>query len=222
MIDISSVVLVEDHDLSRIGLKTALEQVEGIQVLGEAKNGLKGLTVIEQTQPDVAIIDIGLPDIDGIRLTQLLKKSPLINKTKILILTMHRDEKAILAAFAAGADSYSLKDVSISHLVQVIKATHEGNSWIDPNIAKVILKQVNSPISLSSREKSPNYNSTLTERELEVLKLIVDGCNNALISQKLFITVGTVKTHVSSILSKLSVDDRTQAAVTALRKGLVK
>ena len=222
MIDISSVVLVEDHDLSRIGLKTALEQVEGIQVLGEAKNGLKGLTVIEQTQPDVAIIDIGLPDIDGIRLTQLLKKSPLINKTKILILTMHRDEKAILAAFAAGADSYSLKDVSISHLVQVIKATHEGNSWIDPNIAKVILKQVNSPISLSSREKSPNYNSTLTERELEVLKLIVDGCNNALISQKLFITVGTVKTHVSSILSKLSVNDRTQAAVTALRKGLVK
>jgi DNA-binding NarL/FixJ family response regulator len=222
MIDISSVVLVEDHDLSRIGLKTALEQVEGIEVLGEAKNGLKGLTVIKQTQPDVAIIDIGLPDIDGIRLTQLLKKSPLINKTKILILTMHRDEKAILAAFAAGADSYSLKDVSIPYLVQVIKATHEGNSWIDPNIAKVILKQVNSPISPDSREKSPNYNPTLTERELEVLKLIVDGCNNALISEKLFITVGTVKTHVSSILNKLSVDDRTQAAVTALRKGLVK
>jgi DNA-binding NarL/FixJ family response regulator len=222
MIDISSVVLVEDHDLSRIGLKTALEQVEGIQVLGEAKNGLKGLTVIEQTQPDVAIIDIGLPDIDGIRLTQLLKKSPLINKTKILILTMHRDEKAILAAFAAGADSYSLKDVSISHLVQVIKATHEGNSWIDPNVAKVILKQVNSPIFSGSKEKSPDYNPTLTERELEVLKLIVDGCNNALISEKLFITVGTVKTHVSSILSKLSVNDRTQAAVTAIRKGLVK
>lgn len=241
-----SVVLIEDHDLSRIGLCAALQQVEDIKIVGDAANARQGLQVLKDKKPDVAIVDIGLPDMDGIELTQQLKKSQIEleeSKTKVLILTMHNTEESVMAAFAAGADSYSLKDVSIDSLVQAIRVTHEGNAWIDPGIARVVLKQAKSPvkvpqtvakvgkeISKRTQEIDPvdsEYQQILetyplTERELEVLELIVAGCNNAQIAEKLYITVGTVKTHVCHILNKLCADDRTQAAVRALRAGLVK
>lgn len=244
------VVLVEDHTLSRIGLKAALEQVEMIQVVGDAANARQGLDVLTATQPDVAIVDIGLPDMDGIELTQRLKQAQAGNTnliTKVLILTMHKSEDSVLAAFAAGADSYSLKDVSLETLVQAIQTTHEGNAWIDPAIARVVLQQARSqeatlaPFPPETQapqvEESPNITRVidslnpqeqeivetypLTDREREVLELIVAGCNNAQIAEKLYITVGTVKTHVRNILNKLCADDRTQAAVRALRSGLV-
>ena len=236
------VVLVEDHDLSRIGLKAALQQAEGIEVVGDASSGRQGLHVLISTQPDVAIVDIGLPDIDGIELTQKFKQSQRegdLNPTKILMLTMQKEEDAVLAAFAAGADSYSLKDVSIENLVQAIRLTYEGNAWIDPAIARVVLTQARKsqpapadPAHPPEAETTtigaaaPEFqeiveNYPLTERELEVLELIVSGCSNADIASKLYITVGTVKTHVRNILNKLCADDRTQAAVRALRTGLV-
>lgn len=236
------VVLVEDHDLSRIGLKAALQQAEGIEVVGDASSGRQGLHVLISTQPDVAIVDIGLPDIDGIELTQKFRKSQKENElspTKILMLTMQKEEDAVLAAFAAGADSYSLKDVSIENLVQAIRLTYEGNAWIDPAIARVVLAQARKfqPTVAESAQGSDSETTTigaaapefqeivenypLTERELEVLELIVSGCSNADIASKLYITVGTVKTHVRNILNKLCADDRTQAAVRALRTGLV-
>lgn len=242
-----SVVLIEDHDLSRIGLCAALKQYEDVEVIDNAANGKDGLSKIKTHQPDVALIDIGLPDIDGIEVTQQLKAYQTDNpdfETKILMLTMHDSEDSVMAAFAAGADSYSLKDVSMDNLVQAIRNTHDGNAWIDPAIARIVLKQAQSSKNLtasanSSASSTPENETQsitavaeeyqqlietypLTERELEVLELIVAGCSNAEISEKLYITVGTVKTHVCHILNKLCADDRTQAAVRALRAGLVK
>ncbi|MGB5967447.1 MAG: response regulator transcription factor [Spirulinaceae cyanobacterium] len=235
------VVVIEDHNLSRVGLCAALRQNEGIEVVGDAANASEGLQILEATQPDVAIIDIGLPDRDGIELTQQLKQAQgglKEAKTKVLILTMHKNEDSVLAAFAAGADSYSIKDISVENLIQAIELTNEGNSWIDPTIARVVLKQarhnrpgtnvvVNGEDSQRIKGIEPEYEQVLetyplTNRELEILELIVAGCSNAQIAEKLFITVGTVKTHVRNILSKLCADDRTQAAVRALRSGLVR
>ena len=245
-----NVVLIEDHDLSRIGLCAALKQYQDIEIVDNAANGNDGLKKIKTHQPDVALVDIGLPDIDGIEVTQKLKSYQLENPgfdTKILMLTMHDSEDSVIAAFAAGADSYSLKDVSMDNLVRAIRNTHEGNAWIDPAIARIVLKQAQNSKAVAAASMSDvpataqldkedtqaitavagEYQQLietypLTDRELEVLELIVAGCSNAEIAKKLYITVGTVKTHVCHILNKLCADDRTQAAVRALRAGLVK
>lgn len=233
-----SVILVEDHDLTRIGLRTTLNQQEGIEVIGEAREGNSGLKLLQSLRPDVAIVDVGLPGISGIELTQRFKQLQREDDsltTKILIMTMQDSEDTVLAAFAAGADSYCMKDTGAEQLIDSLRTTAKGNAWIDPAIAQFILEQnrnVDTETdavesvpkvqirSLSSDDSS--YMSTkLTERELDVLQLIVQGCSNEQIGAKLFITVGTVKTHVRNILNKLSVDDRTQAAVRALRSGLV-
>jgi DNA-binding NarL/FixJ family response regulator len=230
------VVLIEDHDLTRVGLRTALQYQDGIRVVGEAGNATQGLQILESTQPDVAIVDIGLPDMDGIELTRKFREAQAQHEesqTKVLILTMHDSEDAVLAAFAAGADSYCMKDISVERLSEALKATHLGNSWIDPAIANVVLQQVRTDVGMGDHSRKieisaidPEYEklletSPLTERELEILELIVAGCSNADIAEKLYITIGTVKTHVRNILNKLCADDRTQAAVRALRSGLV-
>ncbi|ACK68634.1 two component transcriptional regulator, LuxR family [Gloeothece citriformis PCC 7424] len=228
------VALIEDHDLTRVGLRTALKNYSEIDWLGEAGNGRDGLQLLQNTLPDVAIVDIGLPDLDGIELTKLFKDFQEQNPnslTKILILTLHDTEAEVLAAFAAGADSYCMKNISIDLLLEAIKATYEGNSWLDPAIARIVISQVqtpnlktekgNNPASVEAENNQSVENYSLTDRELEVLQLIVDGYSNAAIADQLFITVGTVKTHVRNILNKLCADDRTQAAVRALRAGLV-
>lgn len=231
------VALIEDHDLTRVGMRTALQQRGGIEVLGEAANATEGLKLLESSKPDVAIVDIGLPDMDGVELTRRFKQAQTETQdlhTKILILTLQDNEEVVMAAFAAGADSYCMKDVSIDNLVEALRVTNDGNSWIDPAIARVVLTQArtNTPFesveakTISIGAAEPEYNQIieaypLTERELEVLQLIVEGCSNAAIAEKLYITVGTVKTHVRNILNKLCADDRTQAAVRALRSGLV-
>ena len=243
-----SVVLIEDHDLSRIGLCAALKQYDDVEVIDNAANGNDGLQKVKTHQPDVALVDIGLPDIDGIEVTQKLKEYQAENpdfQTKILMLTMHDSEDSVMAAFAAGADSYSLKDVSMDSLVEAIRNTYEGNAWIDPAIARIVLRQAQSSQGIPASASIVTPQGTiedetqaitavaeeyqqliktypLTDRELEVLELIVAGCSNADISKRLYITVGTVKTHVCHILNKLCADDRTQAAVRALRAGLVK
>jgi two-component system, NarL family, response regulator LiaR len=231
------VALIEDHDVVRIGLRTVLQIQEGIEVTGEATNGPQGLTLLQTTQVDVALVDIGLPGIDGIELTQQFRKfqqqHPAI-KTKVLMLTMQGNEEIVLAAFAAGADSYCMKDVGIEQLIEAIRLTHGGNAWIDPTIASIVLRQmrqgmVEPPTSkqtIEIRSVEPEYEQVLisdpvTEREREVLELMVAGCTNTIIAERLFITVGTVKTHVRNILAKLCADDRTEAAVRALRSGII-
>ncbi|OUC14210.1 MAG: DNA-binding response regulator [Alkalinema sp. CACIAM 70d] len=223
------IALIEDHDLTRVGMRTALQQRSGFRVIGEASNAADGLRLLTIAKPDVAIVDIGLPDMDGIELTKRFKQAQVseTSPTKILILTLQDTEDVVMAAFAAGADSYCMKDVSLDQLVEALRVTHEGNSWIDPAIARIVLRQsqqtsvstVNSTHLPTPTEPTESY--PLTERELEVLQLIVDGYSNAAIADKLFITVGTVKTHVRNILNKLCADDRTQAAVRALRSGIV-
>ncbi|QZZ19736.1 response regulator transcription factor [Leptothermofonsia sichuanensis E412] len=234
------IALIEDHDLTRVGMRTALQQRGGFQVVGEAANATDGLKLLETTSPTVAIVDIGLPDMDGIELTRRFRKfqadaeSPSQPPTRVLILTLQDSEEVVMAAFAAGADSYCMKDVSLDSLTEALRVTSEGNSWIDPAIAKIVLQQarqatpddVNTAETVTISAAEPEYSQMLeayplTERELEVLQLIVDGHSNAAIAEKLYITVGTVKTHVRNILNKLCADDRTQAAVRALRAGLV-
>lgn len=238
------VIIIEDHDLTRMGLVAALRDRNDIQIVGEAANGYQGLTLLENTKPDVAIVDIGLPDIDGIEVVKQFKQTHLDGEelvTKILMLTMHKTTDSVLAAFAAGADSYCMKDVGVDRLAEAIRSTNEGNPWIDPAIANIVLLQVRqtvpnaeaklvlstaAPQTVRIQAIEPEYqqileNTPLTARELEILDLIVAGGSNADIADQLYITVGTVKTHVRNILSKLCVDDRTQAAVRALRSGLV-
>ncbi|HEY9820702.1 MAG TPA: response regulator transcription factor [Candidatus Sericytochromatia bacterium] len=232
------VALIEDHDLTRVGIRTALQQRSEIEFVGEAANATEGLNLLETAKPDIGIVDIGLPDMDGIELTRRFKESQTAedgHQTKILVLTLQDNEESVMAAFAAGADSYCMKNISFDNLLEALQVTNEGNAWIDPAIARIVLKQtkINEPgieaattktVTISAAE--PEYSQLieaypLTERELEVLQLIVEGCSNAAIAEKLYITVGTVKTHVRNILNKLCADDRTQAAVRALRSGLV-
>lgn len=234
MEDEISVALVEDHDLTRMGLRAAFRQA-GLRFLGEADTGEKGLSLIVEMRPDVAIVDVGLPDIDGIEMIQRFKKEHPDSETRILMLTMHDSEKAVLAAFAAGADSYCTKDIETKDLITAIRETCAGNSWIDPSIASLVLSQVKpsaavgenfSSKTVEIRAVEPEYEQIidaypLTARELEILECIVSGCSNAQIAEKLFVTVGTVKTHVRNILNKLGASDRTQAAVRALRSGLI-
>ncbi|PSB15431.1 DNA-binding response regulator [Phormidesmis priestleyi ULC007] len=234
------VLIIEDHDLTRIGLRSALQQREGVEVVGEARDAKTGLSLLRSVPSDVAIVDVGLPDMTGIELTQQFKRfqrAGEATETKILIMTMQDHEDTVLAAFAAGADSYCMKNATIDQLIEALKITAEGNAWIDPAIARVVLQQsqktyanaganpTSNTIAINGlSEKDGNFIPAypLTGRELEVLALIVDGCSNAEISAKLYITVGTVKTHVRNILNKLGADDRTQVAVRALRTGLIR
>ncbi|MDX2244679.1 MAG: response regulator transcription factor [Leptolyngbyaceae cyanobacterium bins.302] len=231
------ILLIEDHDLTRIGLRTALQQVEGFEVVAEAANGKHGLELLQKIQPDAALVDIGLPDLDGIELTRQFRQaqsSDSQSSTKILMLTMQDEEDAVLAAFAAGADSYCMKDIRIERLVEALRTTVAGQSWIDPIIASVVLQKIRKPFNgtavpgrkVEINRVEPETSASiedigLTSRELEILQLIVDGYSNAAISEHLFITLGTVKTHVRNILNKLCASDRTQAAVLALRSGLI-
>lgn len=233
------VALIEDHDLTRVGIRTALQQRQEIEVVGEAANANEGLKLLQSSHPDIAIVDIGLPDKDGIELTRQIKNiqnGDEGEEIKVLILTLRDNKEAVLAAFAAGADSYCMKDISFDHLLEALRVTYGGNAWIDPAIARIVLQQAQQTpekVDQTVDSKTVAINAAdaeydqmiaaypLTERELEVLKLIVEGCSNAVIAEKLYITVGTVKTHVRNILNKLCADDRTQAAVRALRSGLV-
>jgi DNA-binding NarL/FixJ family response regulator len=233
------VLIIEDHNLTRIGLKAALQTKKEIEIIGEAANGTEGFKLLQMLKPDLATVDIGLPDFDGIELTRKYREFQQQNpdyQTKILVLTMQNSENAVLAAMGAGADSYCMKDIETDKLIEAIGNTCAGNSWIDPAIADVILRQIRQDYSQAQGEKTsktiainavePELEKILgtyplTQRELEVLELIVGGCDNAEIAKRLYLTIGTVKTHVRGILSKLCVDDRTQAAVRALRSGLV-
>ncbi len=231
-------VLVEDHDVVRIGLRAVLQSHPGIEVIGEATNGVQGLQLLQTTPPDIAIVDIGLPGMDGIEMTRQFRSFQAAQAgvtTKVIMLTMQGTEDSVLAAFAAGADSYCMKDSSMDKLVEAVLATHGGNPWIDPAIANIVLRQMRQgmPAAKSAGKKTieikavePEYQEILTtypltDRELEVLELMVAGCTNIEIAEKLFITAGTVKTHVRNILGKLCADDRTEAAVRALRAGLI-
>ena len=205
------VVIVEDHALTRAGLRTTLEA--SCAVVGEAADGVAGLDVILRERPDVAVVDIGLPGIDGIALTQRVHAE--LPATRVVIVTMIDLEEEVLAALAAGADAYCLKNSEPGRVAEAVRIAADGGAFFDPQIAHVVLAQ------FSNSRKDDLRASPLTARETEILRLIADGCANAEIASRLFIGLGTVKGHIHDVLSKLSASDRTQAAVVALRKGYI-
>jgi len=230
------IVLIEDHELTRMNLRVALLQRSEIEIVGEAEDGERGLALLTKLQPDVAIIDINLPLKTGIEITREIKSlaQESDSPTKILILTFCDTKETVLAAFASGADSYCMKNITLDNLWDAVYITYQGNVWIDPAIAPIVLQQIRadslmpalldpSPVVyLEESAANPGiHESAFTVRELEVLQLIVEGCSNAAIAKKLYLTEGTVKNHVRRILNKIGASDRTQAAVYALRSGLV-
>lgn len=206
--------IVEDHALTRAGIKTALESESDVEVVAEAGDGKSGLSEMLRTKPDVAVLDIGLPGIDGIELTRRLRAQS--STIRVVILTMHDLDREILAALAAGADAYVVKGSDPSNLITAVRVVADGGAYFDPQIAHVVLRHFGSP-----SPAPPPADNPLTQRELEILRLVADGVGNVEIGQRLYLGLGTVKGHIRDILEKLSATDRTQAAVTALRRGLI-
>jgi len=215
------VLIVDDHAMVRQGLRTFLTLSEGIEVVGEAANGLEAVEQVRQQQPDIVLMDLVMPDMDGIEATRRIRE--LSPDTQVLTLTSFIEDEKVFAAIEAGALGYLLKDVSPDHLVEAIKAAHRGEAQLHPEVTKKLMRQVTAkakPQETVPSQPGETGSEDLTERELEVLRLIASGMNNREIAQALTIAEKTVKTHVSNILSKLHLADRTQAAIYALQHGL--
>jgi two-component system, NarL family, response regulator LiaR len=213
----TKVLLVEDHQMTLVGLKLVLEQEPDLEVCGDATNGVEALVMAREQQPDVVLMDIGLPEMDGIQATQEIKQA--CPNTKVIMLTSKDNRNDVMASLGAGADGYCMKGIQLTALVQVIEAVRAGNVWLDKTIARMVLERFQQ--APRSQPVGEPVKCPLTEREMDVLRLIVDGLSNPEIADKLFITKATAKAHVHSILQKLCVDDRTQAAVLAMRQGYV-
>jgi DNA-binding NarL/FixJ family response regulator len=219
------IFIAEDYEITRVGLRLTLAHVPDFNVVGEAEDGLTAVDMVVKLKPHVVLMDIGLPGLDGIDATHRIKEeSP---DTRIIILTSHDSDRDVFAALGAGADGYCLKEVSSVHLASAIRAVADGVAWLDPAVAKRVLQasvtNAPKPVSINDAKsaKPPATNSPLSQRELDVLLLVVEGNSNQEIADKLILSVETVKTHMRHIMEKLCVSDRTQAAVKAMREGLV-
>jgi DNA-binding NarL/FixJ family response regulator len=220
-----NVVIVEDYNLTRVGIRSFLSKYENIKVIGEAENAEKGLSLIRRLRPDVVLMDLGLPGMNGIEATQQIKTfDPNI---KVIVLTSHEREEEVISALGSGANAYCLKDIDSVRLAEAIQTVAEGGAWLDPAIASVALKLCPKPNEgkatpgASAVKSSSTNKAQLTEREMEVLRLLVEGMSNTEIANELIVSVHTAKAHVCNILQKLYVNDRVQAAVKAIREGLV-
>ena len=216
-----NVLLVEDQKLIRVGLISLFEGQNEIVVSSEAESGKEAIEKYRLIKPDIVLMDIGLPDISGIESAKKIIEYD--SKAKIIILTAHLSEQEVIDALHAGARAYALKDISTDTLKMVIKTVYEGAMWLDPQVVP-ILREKNCgviPPRQMSRAMFKEQHANLTQREYEVLKLVVDGLSNSEIAQELTISEHTAKAHVCNIIQKLVVDDRTQAAVKALKEGLV-
>jgi len=213
-----SVLIVDDHQVVRQGLRTFLELQPDIQVVGEAGAGQAAVDMVRQFQPDVVLMDLVMPQLDGIAATRQVKA--LGGQTKVIALTSFAEDDKVFPAIQAGASSYLLKDVSPDELVEAIRAAHRGEARLHPNIARKLMEQVQSGAPFVQQTR-PSLPEELTGRELDVVRLVAQGCSNHNIAQELVISDKTVKTHISHILSKLQLEDRTQLAIYAIRHGLV-
>lgn len=207
------VVIVDDHVMVREGIKQLLEMDGDIRVIGEASDGEAGLKVVEATDPDVLLLDVNMPKMNGLEVLQKIKESGI--KRKVLILTIHNEVEYLLKAIEIGVDGYVLKDSELSVLRRAIFAVNEGNTYIQSSLAPLLKQRLEEPDVVESNEEG------LTKREMEVLKLIAEGLYNKEIADRLTISEKTVKNHVSNIFRKIDVSDRTQAAVYAIRSGYV-
>ena len=215
------VFIVEDYKLTRIGLRATLNKFEGIRVIGEAEDAESALEKIKDERPDVVLMDLGLPGMNGFEATQ--KARALYPDIHVVILTSHERGEEVLAALGSGACSYCLKDIEPPVLAEVIKYASEGTCWIDADVAKGALSMFPKPDNLLffPRSGSREIKAQLTDREAEVLRLLVQGKSNTEIAEDLIVSVHTAKAHVCSILQKLCVDDRVQAAVKAVKENII-
>ncbi|MBO5435664.1 response regulator transcription factor [bacterium] len=215
------ILLVEDQKLMRVGLKSLFEEHPELEITAEAQNGKEAIEKFKAEHPDIVLMDIGLPDISGIEVTKKLLE--LNSKAKVIMLTSHISESEVIDSLRAGACAYVMKDINTEILKMIIKTVKDGAMWLDPQIVP-ILREKNCgviPARQMSRSMFKEQHANLTQREYEVLKLVVDGKSNYEIAEELTISEHTAKAHVCNIIQKLVVDDRTQAAVKALKEGLV-
>ena len=210
------VLLVDDHDLFRAGLRNLLEE-QGVQIVGECTNGTDALRAVRELAPDVVVMDLNMPGISGVEATrQISMIAPL---TRVLVLTISDQDADVMDAILAGACGYLLKDASITDLLHGIRSAAIGESLVSPAIASKVLQRVRA--SSASGREAEVIQSELSVREIEVLKLIANGKDNAMIAGELHISPKTVKNHISNILMKLQIENRIQAAVFAVRSGIV-
>jgi DNA-binding NarL/FixJ family response regulator len=210
------VLVVDDHDLFRTGLKTLLEE-QGVNVVGEAANGQTAIRMVSELAPDVVIMDLNMPGLTGVETTR--KLAGIAPLTRVVVLTISADDEDVMDAVMAGACGYLLKDSSIQELIMGIRAAAGGESLISPQIAAKVLRRLRA--QSSSVDAAETIRAELSDREIEVLKLIANGNDNAQIARELFISPKTVKNHISNILMKLQIENRIQAAVYAVRSGIV-
>lgn len=213
-----NLILAEDHELTRIGLAHALQRNALINILGEAENGKQTIDMVKRLQPDVVLMDIGMPEMDGIEATRHIKQ--LYPEIKIVILSSRQEKEEVYASLSSGADAYCLKDIKVDRLIQALEMVSEGGTWLDPLIASMVIDALPDITQKANFMKEQLFQANLTDRELEVLKEICSGKSNKEIALALKISLYTVKAHVCNIIQKLSVDDRTQAAIKAIQAGL--
>jgi DNA-binding NarL/FixJ family response regulator len=210
------VVIVDDHDLFRTGLRNLLEE-QGVVVVGEAAGGAEAVRIVRELAPDVVVMDLNMPGMGGVDATRHITAiAPL---TRVVMLTISEEDSDVMDAILAGACGYLLKDSSIQDLMTGIRAASLGESLISPNIAAKVLQRIRA--TSTQPEIANTIRAELSDREIEVLKLIANGKDNAVIAAELHISPKTVKNHISNILMKLQIDNRIQAAVYAVRSGIV-
>ena len=207
-----TVVIVDDHTIVRQGLRTYLELQPDLLVVGEAANGSEAMALVKESLPDIVLMDLVMPVMDGVDATRAI--TAMSPSTRVIVLTSFSEDEKVFASIKAGAQGYLMKDVLPSDLVAAIRTVNRGEAQLDPEIARKVMQEFANP-----QPVTPKHD--LTERELEVLRLIAQGKSNKDISEDLVLSEKTVKTHVSNILQKLHLSDRTQAAVFALRQKIV-
>ncbi len=206
------VLVVEDDPLVQLGLEQALANYSELTVVGLADDGYLAIEAILEKRPNLVLMDIGLPGLDGVTVTQRVKEK--LPDLKIVILTSHTSDEEVFAALSSGADAYCIKGGEIELLLTAIAAVSQGSLYLDVKIARTILQEIRST-------PTPKLDRPLTEREFDVLRLLVEGLNNSEIAGRLYISPNTVKSHMRGLMGKLAVSDRVQVAVKALRAGLV-
>ena len=206
-----NIAIVDDHSMIREGLKQLLELDGEIKVVAEANDGVECLEMLEHQVPEILLLDINMPQMNGIQVLEEIRKNNI--KVKVLILTIHNEVEYLMRAVDIGIDGYVLKDSDISVLKKAIFAIHKGEAYIEPSLTPYFNKQLD--------KKRESRTDTLSKREIQVLELIAEGNFNKEIAEKLFISEKTVKNHVSSIFKKINVSDRTQAAIYAIKNNIV-
>lgn len=213
----NNILIIEDHELTRFGLKTAFESCDFIGEIFEAESAERGVEIASEKDINLIIMDLGLPGMNGIEATKKIKD---LNKDiKIVILTSHNDEQEVINSLRAGANAYCSKEINPKRLTQVVLSVLDGAAWFDPSISHIVLEAATRTSQTETVKPEKDYG--LTSRETQILKLITEGYSNIEIAKELFVSINTTKAHVASILQKLEVDDRLQAALKALKEKLV-